>query len=67
MPEFALEDLNDTLSLNRLRSAGIDCPTVALGSTPSCSQPPESMKGITEFHPGNYIFYGMLYTSNVFK
>lgn len=43
----------------RLQEAGIECPVVGIGSTPSCSKPPDNLlKGITEFHPGNYVFYG---------
>ena len=43
----------------RLQEAGIECPVVGIGSTPSCSKPPDDLlKGITEFHPGNYVFYG---------
>ena len=42
----------------RLKETGINCPVVAVGSTPSCSKPPDDICGITEFHPGNYVFYG---------
>lgn len=42
---------------NKLKEAGINCPIVAIGSTPSCSKPPDDVCGITEFHPGNYVFY----------
>ena len=45
--------------LDRLKEAGINCPVVTIGSTPSCSKPPEDISGVTEFHPGNYVFYGM--------
>ena len=44
--------------LCRLREAGVESPVVAVGSTPSCSKPPDDIEGVTEFHPGNYIFYG---------
>eukprot|EP00824_Muranothrix_gubernata_P014214 TRINITY_DN29471_c0_g1_i2.p1 TRINITY_DN29471_c0_g1~~TRINITY_DN29471_c0_g1_i2.p1 ORF type:complete len:381 (+),score=35.69 TRINITY_DN29471_c0_g1_i2:126-1145(+) len=45
---------------NRLRDAGIVCQVVAMGSTPTCSCPPvEGLTGITEIHPGNYIFYDL--------
>ena len=42
----------------RLKQAGIEFPTVAIGATPSCSKPPDDVEGINEFHPGNYVFYG---------
>ena len=45
---------------SRLLDIGITCPIVGIGSTPSCSQPPETLPGINEFHPGNYIFYGVV-------
>uniref|UniRef100_A0A7S2C2R7 D-serine dehydratase-like domain-containing protein n=1 Tax=Octactis speculum TaxID=3111310 RepID=A0A7S2C2R7_9STRA len=41
----------------RLRDAGIPCPDVGVGSTPTCSRPPTDLEGVTEMHPGNYIFY----------
>jgi D-serine deaminase-like pyridoxal phosphate-dependent protein len=40
-----------------LSRAGLQCPVVATGSTPSCSQPGEHMTSLDEFHPGNYVFY----------
>ena len=42
----------------RLVDAGVPCPISGTGSTPSCSQPSDTMKTLTEIHPGNYIFYG---------
>lgn len=44
---------------NRIRSIDIECKNVGIGATPTCSQPAEAkfIKGITEFHPGNYVFY----------
>jgi len=44
---------------DKLRAAGIQINTVAVGSTPTCSStpPPNSWSAITEIHPGNYIFY----------
>ena len=44
----------------RIRNKGIDCRNVGIGATPTCSKPPEAkfVKGITEFHPGNYVFNG---------
>ncbi|XP_031562465.1 uncharacterized protein LOC116298221 [Actinia tenebrosa] len=43
--------------VNRLKESGIVCPTVGVGSTPNCSKPIPDIQGITEFHPGNYVFY----------
>ncbi len=40
----------------RLRSAGIDCPGVSIGSTPAMSVV-ENLEGVTEVRPGNYVFY----------
>lgn len=36
---------------------GLSFGTLAVGSTPTCSQPPANLDPINEFHPGNYIFY----------
>ena len=42
----------------RLRAAGVEVPTVGVGSTPTCSHPPaDGLEGVTEMHPGNYIVY----------
>lgn len=41
----------------RLADNGIKCKSLSIGCTPSCSHPDESMNALTEFHPGNYIFY----------
>ncbi len=30
---------------------------VGVGSTPTCSCPPEHLRGVTEMHPGNYLLY----------
>jgi len=43
-----------------IRKAGITCKTVGLGATPSASHPSPLMKDLTELHPGNYLFYGMV-------
>ncbi|MDI1243147.1 MAG: alanine racemase [bacterium] len=40
----------------RLRSEGIDVPTVSIGSTPSISHA-DDLTGVDEVRPGNYIFY----------
>lgn len=42
----------------RLAAEGIACrEMVAVGSTPTCSNPPASLAGVTEAHPGNYLYY----------
>ncbi len=40
----------------RLGRNGIDCPGVSIGSTPAMSAV-ESLEGVTEVRPGNYVFY----------
>jgi len=40
----------------RLRSDGIEVPTVSIGSTPTISHA-DHLKGIDEVRPGNYIFF----------
>ena len=44
--------------LCRLKAVGIENLEVAMGSTPSCSQPGDLVKLLTEVHPGNYARYG---------
>lgn len=46
-----------TTLYKRLEDNGIKCRCLCIGCTPSCSYPDISMKVLTEFHPGNYIFY----------
>ena len=46
------------LAYFRLSDNGIKCKTVGVGSTPTASQPVDSMQRLTELHPGNYIFMG---------
>eukprot|EP00929_Paragymnodinium_shiwhaense_P038512 TRINITY_DN20338_c0_g1_i1.p1 TRINITY_DN20338_c0_g1~~TRINITY_DN20338_c0_g1_i1.p1 ORF type:complete len:390 (-),score=96.72 TRINITY_DN20338_c0_g1_i1:350-1519(-) len=41
----------------KLRAAGISCKTVGVGSTPTCSNPPAHLEGVTEMHPGNFVYY----------
>jgi D-serine deaminase-like pyridoxal phosphate-dependent protein len=36
---------------------GLDVKETSIGSTPSLSNPLEGYQGITELHPGNYIFF----------
>jgi D-serine deaminase-like pyridoxal phosphate-dependent protein len=47
----------------QLEAEGIPCPCIGLGSTPGCSHTPSEMTGVTEYHPGNYVFYGNQCTS----
>ena len=42
----------------RLEAEGVTCPCVGIGSTPGCSHTPSDMTGVSEYHPGNYVFYG---------
>lgn len=44
----------------RLRAAGVACAMVGVGSTPTCSNPPKDLEGVTEMHPGNYLYYDMM-------
>lgn len=43
----------------RLKALGITCKS-SIGSTPSCSHPVKDMAQLSEVHPGNYVFYGVL-------
>ena len=44
----------------RLRERfGMEGLEVAVGSTPTCSNPPEHLRGVTELHPGNYVYYDL--------
>jgi len=40
----------------RLRAAGVDCPEVSIGSTPTMALAGD-LSGITEARPGNYVFF----------
>ena len=42
----------------RLRSAGVPCPTVSAGSTPTAVHAP-SFEGLTELRPGVYMFFDL--------
>ncbi len=42
----------------RIRDAGIACPTVSVGSTPTMRFA-EQLDGVTEVRPGNYMFYDL--------
>ena len=39
-----------------LAAESIPCPTISVGSTPSCGAA-EKFAGASEIHPGNYVFY----------
>jgi len=41
---------------------GYPCPHVSIGSTPVCCHLPDNLKelGVTEIHPGNYVFYDLM-------
>lgn len=47
----------------KLRAAGIEVPSVGVGSTPTCSCPPAHLDGIDEMHPGNFVYYDMMQTT----
>jgi len=42
----------------RLRSAGLPCPVVSAGSTPTAVHA-RSLEGVTEMRPGNYMFFDL--------
>ena len=44
------------VAAQRIRDAGIACPTVSVGSTPTMRFV-EGLDGVTEVRPGNYVFY----------
>ena len=39
----------------KLKVAGVACTMVGVGSTPTCSNPPAHLDGVTEMHPGSQI------------
>lgn len=43
---------------DRLRAAGLPCPVVSVGSTPTIHFA-RSLEGVTEARPGNYMFYDL--------
>lgn len=43
----------------RLREAGLPCPTVSVGSTPTSTHA-EDLSGVTEIRPGVYMFFDMM-------
>lgn len=46
----------------RLRRAGIEVPSVSIGSTPTMTAT-ESLEGVDEARPGNYVFYDWMQAS----
>ena len=56
----AVEEERSTLvrAAERLREAGFACPVVSAGSTPTMMTA-ESLEGITEIRPGNYMFFDL--------
>ena len=44
----------------KLRAAGVAVPSVGVGSTPTCSRPPDNLDGVDEMHPGNFIYYDVM-------
>lgn len=44
-------------SIKKLNSP---CSNIGVGSTPTCSNPPSNLHGVTEMHPGNYLYYDMM-------
>jgi D-serine deaminase-like pyridoxal phosphate-dependent protein len=43
----------------RLRAAGLPCPTVSVGSTPTSTHA-DDLTGVTEIRPGVYMFFDMM-------
>ena len=55
---IAEAERDETVGFARtLRAAGIEVPSVGVGSTPTCSNPPAHLDGVAEMHPGNYLYY----------
>jgi D-serine deaminase-like pyridoxal phosphate-dependent protein len=46
------------LAAERLRAAGLPCPVVSVGSTPTASFA-HDLSGVTEMRPGVYVFYDL--------
>lgn len=47
----------------RLRDAGVQVPAISIGSTPTMSVA-ESLEGISEVRPGNYVFHDYMQVAN---
>jgi len=45
-----------------LEDRGFPRPKTSIGSTPTCTHPPEDLEGISELHPGNYLFHDVMQT-----
>lgn len=57
--EVAEKERRGTLrAAKRLREAGIACPVVSVGATPTAALG-EGFDGVTEARPGNYMFYDL--------
>lgn len=52
------ERLKTTQAAERLRAAGIPCPVVSVGSTPTAIMA-HHLDGVTEARPGNYMFFDL--------
>ncbi|KAH8044741.1 D-serine ammonia-lyase [Aureococcus anophagefferens] len=48
---------NTVAFADKVRRAGFAVPCVGVGSTPTCSNPPEHLDGVDEMHPGNFLYY----------
>ena len=48
---------NTVAFAEKVRKAGFAVPCVGVGSTPTCSNPPEHLDGVDEMHPGNFLYY----------
>lgn len=44
----------------KLKAAGVQCGEIGVGSTPTSSNPPSNLAGVTEMHPGNFLYYDMM-------
>jgi len=56
--QFAIQERDVILKFAQLiRDEGIEVKQLAIGATPTSQLEPESLPGITEMHPGNYVFF----------
>ncbi|KAF2068209.1 hypothetical protein CYY_010466 [Polysphondylium violaceum] len=61
--KLAIQEATVTGSFGKkLLACGYPCPNVSIGSTPVCCHLPDNLKdlGVTEIHPGNYVFYDLM-------
>ena len=50
----------------QIRAAGFPCGMCGIGSTPTCSHPPEDgLDGVNEMHPGNYFVYDVVQADSI--